>query len=83
MKEWVSVRERMPEFRYNECGVLCTDRVLALYCAGDKTVHLGYCIKETVVHEDYNAVIDRWYNQRGERVEDVTHWLALAPFPRE
>ena len=83
MNEWISVRERMPDMYINADGCWCTKRTNLVCNAGEKTVHLCYCIRE--IKELSDGVItnlDRWYDQTGDRIEDVTHWIEIPELPK-
>ena len=82
---WISVEERLPEFVMNNSGCVCTTKLL--FRTEHKTIHIGYAIRtyhniETV--EGYECiVVDRWYDQSGDMIEDVTHWMPLPEPPKE
>lgn len=84
MSEWISTKERMPDMYINENGCWCTKRTHLVCNAEERTVHLCYCIRE--IRDLGNGVItniDKWYDQTGDRIENVTHWMAIPELPKE
>lgn len=83
--QWISVEERLPEFHMNDYGCVCTGNIV--FRTEYKTLHLGYVIRtahniETV--DGFEQILmDRWYDQTGEMIEDVTHWMPLPESPKE
>ena len=81
---WISVEERLPEFHVNDSGCVCTNTIL--YRTEYKTVHLGYAIRTAHNIETIDGfeqiVVDRWYDQSGEMIDGVTHWMLLPEPPK-
>jgi hypothetical protein len=81
---WISVEERLPEFHMNDSGCVCTRNIA--FRTECKTVHLGYVIRtahniETV--DGFEQILmDRWYDQTGDMIEGVTHWMPLPEPPK-
>ena len=79
--EWVSVEERKPKYNIREDGELVSSKILC-YCETDKTVHL------TVSRKFYTArkgeivhPVFRYYDEWGDEIEDVSHWMPLPAPP--
>ena len=83
--KWISVEKRLPEFHMNDSGCVCTRNIV--FRTEYKTVHLGYVIRtahniETV--DGFEQILmDRWYDQTGDMIEGVTHWMPLPEPPKE
>lgn len=81
--EWLSVEERLPKYNIREDGELVSSKILC-YCETDKTVHLAVSQKfyigrmGEVVHP-----IFRYYDEWGDEIEDVSHWMPLPERPKE
>ena len=79
--EWVSVEERLPEYNIREDGELISSKILC-YCETDKTVHLVVSQKfytgrkGEIVHPVF-----RYYDEWGDEIEDVSHWMPLPAAP--
>ena len=76
---WIPVTERLPKFYKNEKGMESTRGKLVFYSDWDKTVHIGYCIKDVWYDIASEAVVTfyRWYDDRGAQWEDISHWMPL------
>lgn len=82
--EWISCAERLPEFYVNEDGICCTHGKIVFYSDWSKTVHIGYCIKDTWLDAtEKECVFYRWYDDHGDRWEDISHWMPLPQPPKE
>ena len=81
--EWVSVEERLPKYNIREDGELISSKILC-YCETDKTVHLVVSQKfytgrkGEIVHP-----IFRYYDEWGDEIENVSHWMPLPKSPKE
>lgn len=79
--EWVSVEERLPKYNIREDGELISSKILC-YCETDKTVHLVVSQKfytgrkGEIVHPVF-----RYYDEWGDEIEDVSHWMPLPAAP--
>ena len=79
--EWVSVEERLPKYNTREDGELISSKILC-YCETDKTVHLVVSQKfytgrkGEIVHPVF-----RYYDEWGDEIEDVSHWMPLPAPP--
>ena len=79
--EWVSVEERKPKYNIREDGELVSSKILC-YCETDKTVHLVVSQKfytgrkGEIVHPVF-----RYYDEWGDEIEDVSHWIPLPEPP--
>ena len=79
--EWVSVEERLPKYNIREDGELISSKILC-YCETDKTVHLVVSQKfytgrkGEIVHPVF-----RYYDEWGDEIEDVSHWMPLPAPP--
>ena len=71
--------ERLPLFGKNEDGVVCTSGKIVFRVESEKTVHLGYAI---VVEGEEGTDLIRWYNDAGDRIENVSHWMPLPELPK-
>lgn len=83
MSEWISVKAQMPDMFINKDGCWCTKRTHLVCNAKERTVHLCYCIRQLKDLGDCISSIDRWYDQTGDLIEDVTHWMAIPELPKE
>ena len=81
--KWIPTEEQMPEFYMNEHGRLCTNGKIVFRCTLDKTVHLGYCIKRTLVGAKGEFYLFYWYDYHGGKWENVSHWMQLPELPKE
>ena len=81
--EWVSVEERLPKYNIREDGELISSKILC-YCETDKTVHLVVSQKfytgrkGEIVHPVF-----RYYDEWGDEIENVSHWMPLPERPKE
>lgn len=81
--EWVSVDERLPKYNIREDGELISSKILC-YCETDKTVHLVVSQKfytgrkGEIVHPVF-----RYYDEWGDEIENVSHWMPLPERPKE
>ena len=81
--EWVSVEERLPKYNIREDGELISSKILC-YCETDKTVHLVVSQKfytgrkGEIVHPVF-----RYYDEWGDEIENVSHWMPLPKSPKE
>lgn len=79
--EWVNVEERLPKYNIREDGELISSKILC-YCETDKTVHLVVSQKfytgrkGEIVHPVF-----RYYDEWGDEIEDVSHWMPLPAPP--
>lgn len=79
--EWVSVEERRPKYNIREDGELVSSKILC-YCETDKTVHLVVSQKfytgrkGEIVHPVF-----RYYDEWGDEIENVSHWMPLPAPP--
>ena len=79
--EWVSVEERLPKYNIREDGELISSKILC-YWETDKTVHLVVSQKfytgrkGEIVHPVF-----RYYDEWGDEIEDVSHWMPLPAPP--
>lgn len=71
---WIPVTERLPETRrFVPHGPISSSKVL--FKTSDKTMHLGYLIKDSYVDEYAGeTILHRWYDDHGDRIENVTKW---------
>lgn len=74
MPRWIPVTERLPETRrFVPHGPISSSKVL--FKTSDKTMHLGYLIKDSYVDEYAGeTILHRWYDDHGDRIENVTKW---------
>ena len=72
--KWIPVSERLPKMRrFVPHGPISSSKVL--FKTSDKTMHLGYLIKDSYVDEYVGeTTLYRWYDDRGDRIENVTKW---------
>ena len=81
--EWVSVEDRLPKYNIREDGELISSKILC-YCETDKTVHLVVSQKfytgrkGEIVHPVF-----RYYDEWGDEIENVSHWMPLPERPKE
>ena len=81
--EWVAVEERLPKYNIREDGELISSKILC-YCETDKTVHLVVSQKfytgrkGEIVHPVF-----RYYDEWGDEIENVSHWMPLPERPKE
>ena len=81
--EWVSVEEGLPKYNIREDGELISSKILC-YCETDKTVHLVVSQKfytgrkGEIVHPVF-----RYYDEWGDEIENVSHWMPLPERPKE
>lgn len=79
--EWVSVEEGLPKYNIREDGELISSKILC-YCETDKTVHLVVSQKfytgrkGEIVHPVF-----RYYDEWGDEIENVSHWVPLPTPP--
>ena len=79
--EWVSVEERLPKYNIREDGELISSKILC-YCETDKTVHLVVSQKfytwrkGEIIHPVF-----RYYDEWGDEIENVSHWMLLPEPP--
>ena len=79
--EWVSVEERLPEYNIREDGELVSSKILC-YCETDKTVHLAVSRKfYTARKGEIVHPVFRYYDEWGDEIEDVSHWMPLPAPP--
>ncbi len=71
---WIPVTEWLPETRrFVPHGPISSSKVL--FKTSDKTMHLGYLIKDSYVDEYAGeTILHRWYDDHGDRIENVTKW---------
>ena len=81
--EWVSVEDRMPKYNIREDGELVSSKIL-VRCEIDKTVHLVVSKKfytgrpGEMVHPVF-----RFYDEWGDIIENVSHWMPLPEPPTD
>lgn len=81
--EWVSVEERRPKYNIREDGELVSSKILC-YCETDKTVHLAVSQKfYTARKGEIVHPVFRYYDEWGDEIEDVSHWMPLPERPKE
>ena len=79
--EWVSVEERKPKYNIREDGELVSSKILC-YCETDKTVHLAVSQKfYTARKGEIVHPVFRYYDEWGDEIEDVSHWMPLPAAP--
>lgn len=79
--EWVSVEERRPKYNIREDGELVSSKILC-YCETDKTVHLAVSQKfYTARKGEIVHPVFRYYDEWGDEIEDVSHWMLLPAPP--
>ena len=79
--EWVSVEERRPKYNIREDGELVSSKILC-YCETDKTVHLAVSRKfYTARKGEIVHPVFRYYDEWGDEIEDVSHWMPLPAAP--
>lgn len=79
--EWVSVEERRPKYNIREDGELVSSKILC-YCETDKTVHLAVSQKfYTARKGEIVHPVFRYYDEWGDEIEDVSHWMPLPAAP--
>lgn len=84
MNKWKHISiEGLPIFHVWDSGITATETVI--FATEDKTIHLGYCVETTLtvapaVGPEKVTVIHRWFDQRGEYIENVDRW---APLPED
>ena len=79
--EWVSVEERKPKYNIREDGELVSSKILC-YCETDKTVHLAVSRKfYTARKGEIVHPVFRYYDEWGDEIEDVSHWMLLPAPP--
>lgn len=79
--EWVSVEERKPKYNIREDGELVSSKILC-YCETDKTVHLAVSRKfYTARKGEIVHPVFRYYDEWGDEIEDVSHWMLLPEPP--
>lgn len=80
---WVSVEDRMPKYNIREDGELVSSKIL-VRCEIDKTVHLVVSKKfytgrpGEMVHSVF-----RFYDEWGDIIENVSHWMPLPEPPTD
>ena len=83
LPRWISVEDELPEFHMNDSGCVCTRNIV--FRTEYKTVHLGYVIRTAHKIETVDGfeqiLMDRWYDQTGDMIEGVTHWMPLPTSP--
>lgn len=74
MPHWIPVTERLPDVRrFVPHGPISSSKVL--FKTSDKTMHLGYLIEDSYVDEYAGeTILHRWYDDHGDRIENVTKW---------
>ena len=81
--EWVSVEERRPKYNIREDGELVSSKILC-YCETDKTVHLAVSQKfYTARKGEIVHPVFRYYDEWGDEIENVSHWMPLPERPKE
>ena len=81
--EWVSVEEKKPKYNIREDGELVSSKILC-YCETDKTVHLAVSQKfYTARKGEIVHPVFRYYDEWGDEIEDVSHWMPLPESPKE
>ncbi len=79
--EWVRVEERRPKYNIREDGELVSSKILC-YCETDKTVHLAVSRKfYTARKGEIVHPVFRYYDEWGDEIEDVSHWMPLPAPP--
>ena len=76
MKEWIQVKERLPEIRVDNSGNILSDNVLLL-CKSDPIIRIGFCrglISWDIINADgyFESVAD---------FNDVVAWSDIPPIP--
>ena len=79
---WVSAEERIPDIHIDGRFAIPASSTVA-FRTENKTIHLGYVMQEsfggsTCGDGFESSEIYHWYDQRGERIEDVTEWKDLS-----
>lgn len=74
-RKWISVTERLPNLRrFDPDGPIASSKVL--FKTSDKTIHLGYVTEFSYVDKHVGMIVlHRWYNDHGDRIENVTKWF--------
>ena len=84
MKEWISVKERLPD--YDTDGerflVALDDKAGCLYGLFDDRITLGRFIYMEDAGDHFWKVLDK-YSSFTEATERVTHWMPLPEPPKE
>lgn len=79
--EWVRVEEKKPKYNIREDGELVSSKILC-YCETDKTVHLAVSQKfYTARKGEIVHPVFRYYDEWGDEIEDVSHWMPLPAPP--
>lgn len=74
MPRWIPVTERLPDVRrFVPYGPIASSKVL--FKTSDKTIHLGYLTEFSYVDKHAGKIVlHRWYDDHGDRIENVTKW---------
>lgn len=73
-QRWIPVTEKLPDVRqFVPYGPIASSKVF--FKTSDKTIHLGYLTESSYVDKyDGKIVLHRWYDDHGDRIENVTKW---------
>ena len=77
MPRWIPVTERLPDVRrFVPYGPIASSKVF--FKTSDKTIHLGYLTEFSYVDKHAGKIVlHRWYDDHGDRIENVTKWCEL------
>ena len=82
VESWVRVEDGLPPLHKEDVGFCVPASSVVAFRTEHGTVHLGYVIQESfggsTSGEQYEPFeVYRWYDQKGDRIEDVTEWMDL------
>ena len=78
--KWIPIEFEKPKFHINKDGYYCTEGKI-LFQTEYKTVHLGYVVGHITITDTDVLYINEWFDDHGDRIEDVTHWMPLPEPP--